>query len=295
MKWENKICIGVPQFSGNYGITNKDKKKFKSEELKTFFYHLRKNKINFIDTALSYKKAEESIFSSKIDTSKMEIITKIPKPNKKINYEKFILKEITKSKKKFKIKRFNTILLHNCNRINKSEILEVLGIFKILKQKNLTKYVGFSIYNLKEYNKIIKFFTPDILQVPANVFDRTFLKKSFLDNIKKKKIKLHIRSIFLQGLILANTQLIRKRFIKWEDIFHKWHKYCISKKTSKIDLATNFILSFSSINRIVVGFYNKNELIEFLKIKKRKVKLPNFVKNNKKGIEKLIKPYEWNI
>ena len=28
MKWINKICIGAPQFSGLYGVTNKNKKKF---------------------------------------------------------------------------------------------------------------------------------------------------------------------------------------------------------------------------------------------------------------------------
>ena len=26
MKWINKICIGAPQFSGLYGVTNKNKK-----------------------------------------------------------------------------------------------------------------------------------------------------------------------------------------------------------------------------------------------------------------------------
>lgn len=294
IKWEKKICIGIPQFNGIYGITNKNKKKSKSKDIKKFFDYLKKKKIKYIDTALSYKNAENKVLSSKVDTSNFEIVTKIPKPEKKKNYENFILKKIIQSKKKFKIKKFNSILLHDCKRLNKKEILKVVEIFKILKKKKLTKHVGFSIYNYSEYKKIIKYFTPDIFQVPANIFDRTFLKKKFFNELKKNKIKLHVRSIFLQGIILSDTEFIKTKFKNWEPYFNKWQKYCAFKKISKISLATNFILSYSYIDKIIVGFQNKNELSEFLMIKKKKMKLPNFVNNNKKNIEKLTKPYNWN-
>ena len=98
----------------------------------------------------------------------------------------------------------------------------------------MTKYVGFSIYDQKEYIKIIKFFNPDILQVPANIFDRTFLSKKFLNEVNKKNIKLHVRSIFLQGIILSNMQFIEKRFKKWKKIFYDWEIFCHSNNLSKI-------------------------------------------------------------
>jgi len=188
MKFKNKICIGAPQFSGLYGITNKNKKKLNLKEINNFFKILKKKKIDFLDTALSYKKAEKNIFLSKVNTSKFKIITKIPRPYKKKNYENKIIKEIINSKNKFKIKKFYAVLLHDSRSLkNSDEITKILNIFNLLKKKKLTKYIGFSIYDKKQYHTIIKYFNPDIIQVPANVFDRTFLTDRFLKEIKKKK------------------------------------------------------------------------------------------------------------
>ena len=294
MKWINKICIGTPQFSGLYGVTNKGKKKINSKNIQKIFKFIKSNKINFLDTALSYKKAEKNIFLSKTNTSNFQIITKISRPQNESNYEHKIFKEINKSINQFKIKKFYSILLHDSNNLKKNEMNKILEILYKLKRKKLTKYIGFSIYNEKQYNNIIKYCTPDVLQVPANIFDRTFLKKRFLEQIKRKKIKLHVRSIFLQGTILADMSFIKTKFKIWEKIFSKWERYCIINKYSKVTLATNFILNHKLIDKIIVGFYDINDLAEFLKIKKISTKIPNFVKKNDKSIEKLIKPYNWS-
>ena len=196
MKWKNKICIGTPQFSGFYGITNENKKNFKLRDINNFFSLLKKNRINFIDTALAYKKSEKNIIASKANISRFNIITKIPRPHKLINYEKITIKKISQSQKNFRIKKFYSILLHDCKNLQKAEIKKVSNIFSLLKKKNLTKYVGFSIYDLQDYKKIIKYFNPDILQIPANIFDRTFLTKKFLYEIKKEKLNFMLDLFF---------------------------------------------------------------------------------------------------
>ena len=93
MNWKNKICIGIAQFSGKYGITNKEKKKFNITNIKNIFEVIKNQKLTYIDTAISYKTAERNTFLSKIDLSKFNIITKIPKPNGKSNYAKEIEKK----------------------------------------------------------------------------------------------------------------------------------------------------------------------------------------------------------
>ena len=294
MKWKNKICIGTAQFSGSYGITNKQKKKFKKNDLKKIFIKLKKEKIRFLDTSLTYKTAEKNIFLSKIDTSKFQIITKIPKPDSKKDYVKRIINQIIISKNNFKVNKFHSILLHDCSNIKKNEIDQVHRLFKYLKKKKFTKYIGLSIYNPKEFYKISKYFKPDILQVPINIFDRTFLDKKFLQIIKVKRIKLHVRSIFLQGIILSSNEFFYKKFKNWSNIFQMWEIFCQKNKLSKLEAAANFILNLKVLDKIIVGFYNKKELDQFLSIKRKHLKIPEFIGKNKKDIEKLIKPYYWN-
>ena len=294
MNWKKKICIGTPQFGGNYGITNNKKKKIKLEDIRNIFKLIKKSKINFLDTALSYKIAENNIFKSNVNTLNLEIITKIPKPKNEKNYENKIIKDILKSKNRFKIKKFHKVLIHDSTNLKKKDFRKILSTFNLLKKKKLTKNIGFSIYTKKQYDNIIKYCNPDVLQIPLNVLDRTFLKKRFLTDIKKRKVKLHVRSIFLQGLLLADMKLIKGKFKKWKYIFQEWELFCNKNNYSKINVATNFILKHNFVNKIIVGFYNQNELLEFLKIKKTRLNIPNFIKKNEKAVEKLIKPYNWS-
>ena len=51
-----------------------------------------------------------------------------------------------------------------------------------------------------------------MIQVPFNILDRRLATKNYLNKIKKKKIQIHVRSIFLQGILLANIKKIPKKF-----------------------------------------------------------------------------------
>ena len=75
MNWKNKICLGTAQFGKIYGITNKKKKQTSVQEIKNFLLLLKKNKIDFIDTALSYKNVDKKLSKTKINLNKFNIIT----------------------------------------------------------------------------------------------------------------------------------------------------------------------------------------------------------------------------
>ena len=46
----------------------------------------------------------------------------------------------------------------------------------------------------------------DVIQLPINVLNQEFFQKEFFVELKKKKIEIHARSIFLQGLLIENTK-----------------------------------------------------------------------------------------
>ena len=95
---------------------------------------------------------------------------------------------------------------------------------KNIKKKGLINKIGISVYNRYELDNILKIFTPDIVQFPLNVFDQSFNDKNYLKSLKKKKIELHARSIFLQGILLRNMNN-HKYFYKWKSYFSKWEAF----------------------------------------------------------------------
>ena len=81
-----------------------------------------------------------------------------------------------------------------------------------LKKDKLIKKFGYSIYDFKNLKKICKSFKPDILQCPYSILDRRIEKNNLLEFLKHNKIELHVRSIFLQGLLTSNPKNYQKSF-----------------------------------------------------------------------------------
>ena len=87
-------------------------------------------------------------------------------------------------------------------------------------KKNIIKNIGISIYNPKELNVIWKLWKPDIVQPPLNIFYPRIADSGWL-NVLKNKVKIFIRSIFLQGLLindLSHSQ-INKFFLNHSNKF----------------------------------------------------------------------------
>ena len=105
-----KLVIGSAQLGMNYGLFNN--KKINCKEFKKIEKLIIKSKINFIDTAVSYGNSENIIGSSELKN--LHIITKIKLPPKKnIQVRDWVLKEISKSLYKLKIKKIYGVLIHD--------------------------------------------------------------------------------------------------------------------------------------------------------------------------------------
>ena len=92
-------------------------------------------------------------------------------------------------------------------------------IFETLKEakKKIIKKYGYSIYSFSNLKKICNKVKPDIIQCPYNILDRRLTEKNNLNFLKKNSIEVHVRSVFLQGLLLMSK--------KHTYVFQKMGKY----------------------------------------------------------------------
>ena len=129
----------------------------------------------------------------------------------------------------------------------------------------------------------------DIVQVPFNVLDQRINQKKLINFIKLKNIKIHVRSIFLQG-ILIDKKIIPKKFKEFEELSN-WHNFLKKNKLNSLTEIINFLSNFRFINKIVIGVKNKDQLKQILntKIYKNKKNFDKFKSNNLR----LIDPRKW--
>jgi len=115
-----------------------------------------------------------------------------------------------------------------------------------------------------------------------------------LENFQILFFFLTLFSLFLQGLLTINKDKLRSYFKKWKKIFFEWNTFCNNLGFSNLTVATNLVLNNSLVDKIVVGFQNKNELKEFLLIKKvLKTNDINFKLKKNLNNSNLVKPFNW--
>mgnify|MGYP006079147537 CR=1 FL=1 len=253
-----KISLGLAQADPKYGFGSSQKDSF---------YNLinfgLKNGINCIDTSPNYLNSDKYI--SKLDSNSFKLSSKIPITN--VTNEKlgtFLDENINKILKRNKIKKIENLFFYDVLLpLNEKRWKIYLKKINELKEDNLVNKIGFSVYNKNEVKNIIKVFTPDILQFPYNVFDQSFNDINFLKDLKKKKITLQARSIFLQG-ILCNAK-INSNFSVWKPKIFKWQKF-LTKHHLKPNIAcADFVFQNKFIDNYIFGFRNILELKEIIK------------------------------
>jgi aryl-alcohol dehydrogenase-like predicted oxidoreductase len=283
-----KLVIGSVQLGMNYGLYNN--KKISAKEFKKIEKLVLKSKINFIDTATSYGESEKIIGNSKLKN--LHIITKIKLPKKKnINVKIWLLKEISKSLSKLKIKKIYGVLIHNYKDLLGKYGKNYLLALQELQRKKIVKKIGISVYEYKEIKKIWEFWKPDLIQVPFSPLDNRILDSGWINILKKYKVKIFARSIFLQGLLINDhdSLKINKTYKVALDKFKKW---CYQNDISLLKACLNFVRQFKNIDYLIVGFNNYNHLKEIIDVfKKKQIIIPRKFATNKIN---LIDPRKWN-
>jgi aryl-alcohol dehydrogenase-like predicted oxidoreductase len=280
-----KIIFGSAQLGFKYGLK---KKKINNKELSKIYKILKPNALSFFDTAINYGNSQKRIGDLRLNK---KVITKIKLPNRKEkNIKLWFNKMLIKSLKDLKIKKLHGLLIHDTSDILKKKN-QLLDDILELKKKKLVSKVGISVYEISEINQVLKFWKPDIIQIPLNIFDQRFLQKDLLKKLKKQNIEIHVRSCFLKGLLLQSQLKIGN--LKSKNLFKKFVLWCNSKNITQLTACLHFIKKIKYIDGVIVGFDTAKQLREIIhSFRKKLVLVPDDFANNEK---KIIDPRKWKI
>lgn len=281
-----KLIIGTAQFINDYGCSIK-----KTNNVNNFILFFKNKNITF-DTSPSYSNAEKFIgkhFKYKKISSKLPSLQGV----KKDEIEKKILFYVDQTLSNTKSKKIDYYLVHDENDLLSKNSEKIYSILRKLQKKKIIKKIGISIYNFSKLEKIISKFDLDVIQVPFNVIDRrllTFYKKN---KKKLKKTKIHIRSIYLQGLLLGNYKLASTKIKnkKSLQIIAKYFDWCDRRCLDKVQVCINFIKNSKLFDNLIVGFNDKKQYQNFIKSYKKKSKI--YPKKIFTDHHKLVNPNYW--
>ncbi|MBI96479.1 hypothetical protein CL656_04980 [bacterium] len=266
-----QISLGTAQFGLKYGVTNKNDK-IDISQIKSILDTSYLSNIKFLDTAIEYGDSEINIGRLKSKKHKFNITSKIY-----IKKEQLIERDIHKtwdnmlktSLLNLKINQFDSYFLHNPDILVQKNGKVVLNWLSSILERKLTKRVGLSIYSSDILHQIpLNNF--QIVQLPLSIYDQRLIEDGTIELLKNRKIAIHARSIFLQGLILTSVN-------DWPSFFSKEfseHHIKFSSRVNKIgssllESVFRFIERQKDIEAFIIGISSLKELKELLSIWKK--------------------------
>lgn len=256
---KKKLIIGTAQFGSSYGISNTNGR-VRLEEIKKIFEISHDHGVSKIDTAVRYGVAENNI--GKLNLKNFDFISKITFEENNIEVNKWAYNETKKILARISQKSLYALLLHEPNVMLKNLGQDIYNSLLNLKTKKLVKKIGLSANNMDDILPIIDKYHFDVVQIPLNVFDRRAIDSGIIKYLKNKNIEVHVRSIFLQGLLLMKKKERSQKFSSWKKHFYKWDTWLINNKISPLQACLQFICSIDDIDYIVIGVQNTTELSE---------------------------------
>ncbi|MFC4991833.1 aldo/keto reductase [Rubritalea tangerina] len=204
-----RLVTGTAQLGLDYGVANESGMPDIHRALEIVEQSFR-NGINCFDTAKCYGEAESvlgecfSMLSSDY-VREASVITKIAT----LGSREEIDSQIQDSIDKLQLAKLAGVMLHSPSELYEADEAVLEHFFNLTNSGSVGK-VGVSVYTVDEAELAVEKFGAKIIQVPSNLFDRSFVDAGFFQKCRERGVRVYVRSLFLQGLFflpLTSPQL----------------------------------------------------------------------------------------
>ncbi len=287
---KNRLAIGTVQFGMPYGIANQGVP-VSLDETNAILAHAWSQGIEMLDTAISYGESEKRL--GQIGVGSWKNISKLPDvPHSCSNIKDWVNKSVIASLNDLEVNCLYGILLHRTHQLLGDQGENIYAALLELKELGLVEKVGISISEIDELDAILPNYRFDLIQIPFNIIDRRLTTSGWLPRLKKMGIEIHVRSVFLQGLLLMDINKHPYYFKRWEKLWQYWKLWLDEQNITPLQACLNFVLGHLEIDRIVIGVHNLRQLQEILDIKPIAINPPKILTSEDLD---LINPSRWSL
>jgi aryl-alcohol dehydrogenase-like predicted oxidoreductase len=266
-----KLALGTVQFGLDYGISNQQGQ-VSQNQVSDILQQAQALGIDTLDCAGAYGNSEKVLGELNASES-FKLISKIPALTKD---QHSITPFVEESLLNLHCSTLDTLLFHQAdNLLNHPEKAKLYAQLALLKEQQQVNNIGVSVYSPEQLMPIIHHYPIDTAQVPINVFDQRFISTDIIELCTKKGVKLHARSLFLQGLLFIEHTQLPPYFKQYRDKLNAFDELAKYLSCTKLTLALALLAQdlpettahqtdFSVIEKMVVGVCNTEQLTEIV-------------------------------
>ena len=240
----SKIGLGTVQFGITYGLNSKSAPS--DETIRAILNAAQTKGINVLDTSFGYGDAENVIGRTGL-APHFSIVSKYSTRSESA------FSSFETSINRLNVKTLYGYLVHyfDLYRENKS----IWNDFLRLRDEKRVSKIGFSIYDAEELEVLLHDNVDfDIIQIPYSILDTEF--SPYLKVLKDRGVEVHVRSVFLQGLIFKEAADLPPALSSLADYLKTIKKIAEEKQISIGELALNYVINNPYIDKVILGVHS---------------------------------------
>lgn len=291
-----KLGLGTVQFGTNYGVSNIHGK-VSGDEVNKILTLAERSGIEVLDTAPGYGDSESVLGANGVSARGFRLVTKTPgfRNTGAKDIEDCVRESFQRSLAQLGSAKIYGILVHHAYDLCGPAGAKILHALTVLKQSGLVDKIGVSVYDASQIDAVLVKFVPDIIQLPINVIDQRLIANGYLRILKELGIEIHARSLFLQGILLMETEQLPNYFRQVTPHLTEYAQFVQERQLTRLEAALGFIQQQKEVDVAIVGVTSRNELTEIISAwNSRKAKTLNM---SRFGLydEAIVNPSKWRI
>jgi aryl-alcohol dehydrogenase-like predicted oxidoreductase len=286
-----RLALGTAQFGMHYGVANRIGR-VRAEEARCILARACAAGMDTLDTAAAYG-ASEALLGS-VGVAGWITITKLPAvPDACPDVYAWMRAAAEGSLARLGLKRLGGLLLHAPLQLLGPEGTAIYAALERLRAAGLTQRIGISVYGPEELEALATRFDFDIVQAPLNILDRRLAASGWLARLHAAGVEVHVRSLFLQGLLLMPAGKRPEEFSRWQPLWDLWHNWLAASGLTAIQACVAFAAAQPHVDRAVVGVDSLRQLEEILAaLPGERMELPAQLASDE---PELVDPSRWRL
>jgi aryl-alcohol dehydrogenase-like predicted oxidoreductase len=248
----SRLMIGTVQFGMPYGIANRTGQP-SYRQVCDILSTAREGGVNCLDTASMYGTSEEVLGKALAElgiASKMVIVTKtasLPPDIEPAEASRLIEESVRRSLTRLRLDTLPVCLIHH------EEDFRYFDVLLELKARGLVRRVGSSVMTPGVAKGIVNSGVIDAMQVPTSLLDRRYVSAGIFHDARQRGLRLFVRSIYLQGLILMPEQDVVPGLAVVLPVLRRLRVLAADAGMTLAELAARYVLGLEGVCCGVVG------------------------------------------
>lgn len=258
----SELGLGTAQLGLPYGVSNRGGQPSEDEAAAILASALNRG-IRTIDTAPAYGESEELLGRLLPASHTVRFVTKTPPlPGGEVSEDDCdaVRRSAERSLERLRRDRLDALLVHHGSELALPGGERLAGTLAELRDSGLVSRLGASVYDRAELDAARERLPLDLVQLPLNAFDQRFLRDGTLELLDGEGVEVHVRSAFLQGLLLMDPEQLPAHLAAAEEPLRRFHEERLRAGLGPIEAALGFVDGAPGVDVTLVGTNSVAEL-----------------------------------